>query len=111
MNTNQTLTRRFRNLLHKRIKEEKKLSQRDLAKAIGISAASVNRWMNGGAPEIDKLPQLCEILEVTPNELFGYKPEDIDQESYKLFKSIQKDPSYKKTINELLKLIAKDIAD
>lgn len=109
METTQTLSERIREILHSRIKKEKKLTQRDLAKAMDISAASVNRWMKSGAPEIDKLPKLCEILGITPNELFGYRPQDFEPESYELFKSIQKNPEYRSSVNSLLSLLVRDI--
>ena len=108
MDTTLTLTKRIQKLLNKRIKEEKRLTQRDLANEMNISAASVNRWMSTGAPDIDKLPQLCEILDVTPNELFGYRPLDFEPESYELFKAIQKNPEYSTSVNNLLRLIVKD---
>jgi len=69
------------------IKEEKRLTQADLAERMGIAPASVNKWMSGGTPAIDKLPQLCDILEITPNELFGYEQEGLPQEAIDLYKA------------------------
>ena len=46
------------------------MTQAELAKKMHISPVSVNKWMKNGGPAIDKLPQLCEILEISPNELF-----------------------------------------
>ena len=79
MQNDMTLSERITLYLVKTIKEEKRLTQADLAERIGISPASVNKWMSGGTPAIDKLPQLCEILKITPNELFGYEQEGLPQ--------------------------------
>ena len=109
METTRTLTERIREILYSKIKRERKLTQRELANKMGISAASVNRWMKSGAPEINKLPLLCEILEITPNDLFGYRPLDFEPESYELFKAIQKNPEYRSSVNSLLSLLVRDI--
>ncbi len=104
-----TLTERISSLLKKTIKEEKKLTQVELANKIGIAPASVNKWMNGGAPAVDKLPLLCQILEISPNELFGYEQEDFPQEAIDLYKAFIDHPEYKSSISKLLNLVLEDI--
>ena len=104
-----TLSERITLYLVKTIKEEKRLTQADLAERIGISPASVNKWMSGGTPAIDKLPQLCEILKITPNELFGYEQEGLPQEAIDLYKAFQKHPEYRNSIRKLLNLVLHDI--
>ena len=109
MQNDRTLSERITFYLIKTIKEEKKLTQADLAERIGISPASVNKWMSGGTPAIDKLPQLCEILKITPNELFGYEQEGLPQEAIDLYKAFQKHPEYRNSIRKLLNLVLHDI--
>lgn len=104
-----TLSERLTFFLNKRIKEEKKLTQVELAERIGIAPASVNKWMTGGTPAIDKLPLLCEILELTPNELFGYEQEDFPQEAIDLYKAFKKHPEFKDSIIKLLDMVIEDI--
>ena len=104
-----TLSERITLYLIKTIKEEKKLTQADLAERMGIAPASVNKWMSGGTPAIDKLPQLCEILKITPNELFGYEQEGLPQEAIDLYKAFQKHPEYRNSIRKLLNLVLHDI--
>jgi len=104
-----TLTERISILLQKTIKEEKKMTQVELAHRVGIAPASVNKWMNGGAPSVDKLPLLCQILEISPNELFGYKQEAFPQEAIDLYTAFLKYPEYKKTISKLLNVVLNDI--
>lgn len=104
-----TLSERITSYLTKIIKEEKKLSQVDLAEKMGIAPASVNKWMSGGTPAIDKLPQLCDILGITPNELFGYEQEDFPQEAIDLYKAFQKHPEYHNSIKKLLNMVIVDI--
>ena len=104
-----TLSERITFYLIKTIKEEKRLTQADLAERMGIAPASVNKWMSGGTPAIDKLPKLCEILKITPNELFGYEQEGLPQEAIDLYKAFQKHPEYRNSIRKLLNLVLHDI--
>ena len=109
MQNDMTLSERITLYLIKTIKEEKRLTQADLAERMGIAPASVDKWMSGGTPAIDKLPQLCEILKITPNELFGYEQEGLPQEAIDLYKAFQKHPEYRNSIRKLLNLVLHDI--
>lgn len=104
------LSERIRILLNKAIKEDKRISQVDLAKIMEVAPASVNKWLSGGTPSIDKLPKLCEVLGITPNELFDYYPNESDLETEALIKKLQQYPEYQKIIEVLLSQIIKDIA-
>ena len=76
---------------------------------MGIAPASVNKWLSGGTPAIDKLPRLCDILGITPNELFGYEEEGFPQEAIDLYKAFQKHPEYHNSIKKLLNMVVMDI--
>ena len=104
------LSERITILLNKAIKEDKRISQVDLAKIMEVAPASVNKWLSGGTPSIDKLPKLCEVLCITPNELFDYHPNESDLETEILIKKLQQYPEYQKIIEVLLSQIIKDIA-
>lgn len=104
------LSERITILLNKAIKEDKRISQVDLAKIMEVAPASVNKWLSGGTPSIDKLPKLCEVLGITPNELFDYHTNESDIETEALIKKLQQYPEYQKIIEVLLSQIIKDIA-
>lgn len=103
-----TLTERINQLLTQLIKGEKKITQAELAERMGVAPASVNKWLNGGAPSVDKLPVLCEILGISPNQLFGFESE-YPVEAVELFKSFQSHPEYQNSVKKLLDLIIRDI--
>lgn len=109
MNKTMTLSERITYLLNKAIKEEKKLSQVELANRMQVAPASINKWMSGGSPSIDKLPQLCEILDITPNELFGVEPPELRKEAKELFEAFEKYPEYQNSIKKLLGIVMADI--
>lgn len=104
-----TLTERINELLIKIIKEEKRISQVELAKKMDVAPASVNKWLNGGAPAVDKLPVLCEVLGITPNQLFDYKSDDYPIEAINLYRAFQNHSEYRNSIEKLLDLIISDI--
>lgn len=91
--------------LNKYLKEDKLISQVEFANRIGVTPVAVNKWLKGGAIESSKIPQICEILNITPNELFGIKSNDIDSsKALKLYEAYQKHPEYQKSINALLNI-------
>jgi len=64
------------NIFGKRLEtaiKNKKLTQDELAKQIGTSQATINRWTKGiNQPDVDAILMLCNILEEDPNYLLGY---------------------------------------
>ena len=58
----------------KELREEKELSQVELAKAINISAACINRWeKNLRTPNADSIIALAKFFGVTTDYLLGLK--------------------------------------
>ena len=50
----------------------KNMTHKDLADAMGISNQAVSNWERGNSmPDIAKLPELCQILELDIDELLG----------------------------------------
>lgn len=58
----------------KEYREVAKLSQRELAKLMGLSQGQVWRIEAGESlPNSNQILQLCKIFKITPNDLFGIK--------------------------------------
>ena len=56
--------------LIKEIRIEKGMKQKDLAEKVFVSAAAVSKWENGhGFPDVSVLPDLCEVLDLSIEEL------------------------------------------
>ena len=79
-------------LLNKKIKEDKILTQKQLAERMGVSPVSVNKWLNGGSIELEKIPTLCRELNITPNELFDF---EINKDDVLLLEILNKNPKLK----------------
>lgn len=53
-------------------RREKKLTQAQLAEKLGITDRAVSKWETGqNLPDASIMPELCEILGITVNELFS----------------------------------------
>lgn len=54
----------------------KNLSQGDLAELVEVSRQSVSKWETGASvPELDKLVRLCEVFDITLDELVRAEPD------------------------------------
>lgn len=54
------------------LRREKNMTQRELADALGISDKTISKWETGhGLPEVGLMLPLCEILDISVNELLS----------------------------------------
>lgn len=64
------------------LRKEKKLTQQELAKKLGVTDRAISKWENGrGLPDYSLLQDLCDTLSISINELFS--GEKISKEDYK----------------------------
>ena len=61
------------------LRKEKNMTQMELADKLGISFQAVSNWERGNSmPDISKLPELAEVMEVSVDELLGEKSVIVD---------------------------------
>ena len=54
------------------LRKEKKLTQKDLADKLGVTDKAISKWENGrGMTDVSYLRNICEILDVSLNELLS----------------------------------------
>ena len=58
----------------RQLRQEKHLTQQELADQLGVSNKSVSRWESGGYPDITILVPLSKVLGVSVDELLGCQP-------------------------------------
>ena len=74
------------------LRQEKKLTQEQLATALGVSVAAVSKWENGAArPDIELIPELANFFEVSTDVLLGY-----DWRKYSIGETIRRMKNAKK---------------
>ena len=62
-------------------RKAKKITQSELAEQLGVTNRSVSNWENGkNMPDLSLFKPLCEILEITINELLS--GEKLKKEEY-----------------------------
>ena len=50
------------------------MSQKDLGTALKKTANVISNWETGvHSPDLDNIVRICEVLNVTPNQLFGWE--------------------------------------
>lgn len=65
------------------LRKAKKLTQDDVAEKLKVTRQTVSKWeTNQSTPDFDKIVPLCELYEITPNELLtGKEQEVVDNEN------------------------------
>ena len=61
----------------KSIRKSKGITQEQLADAVGVSGQAVSKWEISGLPDPSLLPAIADYLDVTIDELFGRKKEEL----------------------------------
>ena len=66
-------------------RKEKKITQDELAKYIGVSKAAISKWETGQSyPDITLLPILAAYFNMSIDELIGYEPQMVKEDIQKL---------------------------
>ena len=83
------------------VMKEKKMSQVEFAKRVGIANSTVSEWKKRKTnPSADKIMSICEILEMTPEQLLtGNGIDDVNDPKYDSQKK-QFTPTDKKIITD-----------
>ena len=86
-------------------REAKKISQKEIAERIGISAARFSNWEQGlNRPDVDLLAKICDVLNVSPSELldFHLPPDELTDLERKVIAQYRGKPDMQKAVNILL---------
>jgi len=63
------------------LRKEKNMTQQELANKIGVTDRAISKWENGrGMPDLSLLTPLCEVLDISINELLS--GEKLDKKDY-----------------------------
>lgn len=74
----------------KELREARKLSQEELAKAVNMSLSSVQKWEQDKAdPNTGKLIELADLFGCSIDYLFGYKDNKRDADTFVLIEKIK----------------------
>lgn len=66
-------------------RKKQKLTQSDLAEKLNITNRAISKWENGNClPDAGTMPELCEILNISINDLFSGEIVDMNNNKKKL---------------------------
>lgn len=78
------------------------LSQKELGSRVGKSTNVVSNWENGlHSPDLDTIAEICKVLRVTPNQIFGW------EENKEYSAHLRRIKIYQERISELKNEISK----
>ena len=81
---------------------ENKVSNNKIAEALGVSDVSVRRWRLGEcAPDLDLIPELCDYMNVSINELLGVDNKDISVEQIEFLRKYNTDESFRNLMDSI----------
>lgn len=100
----------------RKFRELRKLTQKQFADRLNKSRNVISNWERGeNSPDPDTVEQICRILEVTPNQIFGWEPcpdyERYLQKKRAINKKIEELNNKKKEIEEALEEAKKLLKD
>ncbi len=73
----------------KEARQKKGLSQNTVAEMLNVSRQAVSRWETGkGSPDINTLPMLSELYDVSIDELFGHETSVSENQSQNIEKEM-----------------------
>lgn len=89
----------------RKFREDRKLSQKQLAELIGVSNSRVSNWEQGiNRPDADILAEICRALEVSPSELLNVHLSDGEttEQERKVLQAYRAKPELQQAVNILL---------
>lgn len=89
----------------RKYREENNLSQKQLAKKIGVSNSRVSNWEQGlNRPDADILAAICVALDVSPSLLLGIQVtgDELTEQERKVLKAYREKEDVRQAVHILL---------
>ena len=89
----------------RKYREDRKLSQKELAELIGVSNSRVSNWEQGiNRPDANILAEICRALQVSPSELLDVHliDEEITEQERTVLRAYRTKPELQQAVNILL---------
>lgn len=89
----------------RKYREDRGLSQKQLAKLIGVSNSRVSNWEQGlNRPDADIIADICRALQVSPSDLLDVRlsPDELNDQERKVIKAYRTKTDLQQAVNILL---------
>ena len=75
----------------KKLRKEQKVTQEELAAAVGVTPQAISRWEGeGGYPDIELLPEIADFFAVSIDELIGYRKSEREEKLNRIHKELNR---------------------
>ncbi len=71
-------------------------TQEQLGKFLNVSTQAVSKWERGGTPDIELLPDIADILDISIDALFGREPESVEMAIAQTLRQTNLEEGYKR---------------
>lgn len=83
----------------------KKISQKEFAEKLGVSAPAVSNWLRGtNTPDIEMIAKICKVLDISVNDLFGLSKATLSPFEKELLYQYRSKPELQAAVNLILGL-------
>ena len=93
----------IRKIIYKRVIIDKIIDQTTLAKNLGLTKQTINRWVNkntpGAIPTTEMVMLICVLSKISINQFYGLDENDLTSIDIKRLKVIEKDEIIRKLID------------
>lgn len=89
----------------RKYREDRKLSQKDLADMIGVSNSRISNWEKGiNRPDADIIADLCRVLQISPSELLDVhlSTDELNDQERKVIQAYRIKTELQEAVNILL---------
>ena len=63
------------------LRKGKNLSQEEVADKLNVTRQTISKWeTNGSSPDFDKIKPLCDLYEITPDELLTGVKKEVEEQ-------------------------------
>lgn len=103
--TSEGIRKNINFIINQKINIEHLYTQAEFGTLCGVSKTTIGKWCNDTCPTADKIPAICEHLQISIFELLGIKdPSIISESEQKLLKEYNAHPEMQEAIQRLLGL-------
>lgn len=78
----------------KKYRTEKGITQEQLGQMLGVTTQAVSRWERGGTPDVEFLPLISDILDVSLDTLFGREEESFPLKLARKLSQMNREDAY-----------------
>ncbi len=89
-------------MIKQRTEVDKVITKSQLGTALGVTPQAVNKWIQEGGFKIERVPELCTLLKITPNELFEFTSDEVLSLEEKKIIEAYRESDIKQAVKDIL---------